>query len=198
MKQLESDPEWVARRDARERWRQKKAEQIGREEQLLLREIAEAGLQIDSVWDLVNTREPYAEAIPALLRHLENTDYHPAIREGIARALTVKGYPEILPAMIQAFRRDPESRLNGPKWTMGNAIEVLFDDRYVEDIAELARDPSHGEARDMLVYALGKSWTEVADETLQELLSDPQMAMHAEEAIKRRDRRRRKRRPRPK
>jgi len=198
MKQLESDPEWVAKRDARERWRQNQAEAMRRKEEHIVREIEEAGLLVDSVWDLVNTREPYPEAIPVLLRHLENTGYDPAIREGIARALTVRGYPEILPAMIEAFRRDPEPRLNGPKWAMGNTIEILFDDEYVEEIAELAKDSSHGEARQMLVYALAKSKTRLAEETLQELLSDPQMADAAEEAIKRRDRRRRKLKPAPK
>ena len=193
MELLESDPEWVARRDARERWRLKQAEKLACEELPLVREIAEAGLLIDSVWDLVNTREPYPEAIPVLLRHLENTDYDPAIRDGIARALTVRGYPEILPAMIEAFRRDPEPRLNGPKWAMGNAIEVLFDDRYVQEIVELVKDPLHGEARDMLVYALAKSRSPVAEDTLQQLLLDPQLSMHAKKAIERRDRRRRKR-----
>lgn len=195
MERLESDPEWVAQRDARERWRQKQSERILREEQPLVREIAEAGLLIESVWDLVNTREPYPEAIPILLRHLQRTDYDPAIRNGIARALTVKGHPEILPAMIEAFRRDPDPSSGGPKAAMGNAIEVLLDEGYIEEIADLARDPAHGEARGMLAYALVKSKSPVAEKALQELLSDPQMKKYVEEALKRRDRRRRKHKP---
>lgn len=185
MQQLESDPEWVARRDARQRWRHAQAKRFARQEAPLVQEIREAGLLIDSVSDLINTREPYPEAIPILLRHLKKTDYDPALRGAIARALTVKDYPEILPAMIEAFRRDPEPRLNGPKWAMGNAIEALFDNRYIEEIAELARDPSHGEARSMVVRALGKSKSEVAEEALTELLSDPQMRIYAEDIIKR-------------
>lgn len=195
MQRLQSDPEWVAREEAGERWRLARAKRLGREEAPLIQEIAQAGLLIESVWDLVNTRESYPEAIPVLLRHLERSDYDPAIRDGIARALTVKGYPEILPAMIEAFRRDPEPRLNGPKWAMGNAIRVLFDDEYVGEIVDLAKDPSHGEARSELAFALAKSKTEIADETLQELRSDPQIALYVEEALKRRDRRRRKRKP---
>lgn len=193
MSELESDPEWVAKRDAREQWRKARAARIGREEAPLVREVSDAGLEINSVWDLVNTREPYPEAIPVLLRHLKRRDYHPAIREGIARALTVKSYPEILPAMIESFREDPDPIVNGPKWAKGNAIEVLFDDRHVEEIVELARDPTHGEARDMLVYALGKSKSPFADEVLQELLADPQLEIHAKKAIELRERRRRKR-----
>lgn len=193
LNELESDPQWVAKRDARERWRLARAERIGREEESLVREIGEAGLGIDSVWDLVNTREPYPEAVPVLLRHLKKDDYHPAIREGIARALTVRGYPEILPAMLDSFRKDPDPIVNGPKWAKGNAIEVLFDDRYVEEIARLAQDPSHGEARDMLVYALAKSKSPIADEVLRKLLSDPQLGIHAKKAIERRERRRQKR-----
>ncbi len=196
MKELESDPEWVSRRDARERWRRAQGERFAREEAPLVREIAEAGLIIDSVSDLINARGAYPEAIPVLLRHLKKTDYRPELRDAIARALTVKGYPEILPAMIDAFREDSEPRLNGPKWAKGNAIEVLFDDRYFEEIVKLARDPAHGEARDMLVYALAKSRSPIADEVLQELLADPQLEIHAKKAIQRREQRRKRKRTR--
>lgn len=193
MRELESDPEWVAQEEARERWREKQAEKFAREEAPILREIAENGLIIDSIADLVNTREPYPEAIPVLLRHLKKGDYSPDIRDTLARSLTVRGYPEILPAMIEAFRRDPDPRLNGPKWAMGNAIRILFDDKYVEEIAALARDQAHGEARSELAFALGKSKTKLAEETLQELRSDPQITVYVQEALKRRDSRRRKR-----
>lgn len=193
LRQLESDPEWVARRDARERWRQAHAAKRREEQVPLLREILEAGLQIESVWDLVSTREPYPEAIPVLLSHLADLTYHPAIREGIARALTVKGFPEILPAMIESFREDPDPIVNGPKWSKGNAIEVLYDDHYFDDVVELVRDRSHGDARAMLVYALGKSKNPLADEVLRDLLSDPQLEIHAKTAIKRREQRRRRR-----
>jgi len=49
----------------------------------------QARLNVTSVWDLVNTRAPYPEAIPVLLEWLPRVR-HPRIKEGIVRALTVK------------------------------------------------------------------------------------------------------------
>jgi hypothetical protein len=42
------------------------------------------------VWDLVNTSDPYDEALPVLLRHLERGGYPDRVMEGLARALAVK------------------------------------------------------------------------------------------------------------
>ncbi|MEO0249525.1 MAG: hypothetical protein ABIN58_08295, partial [candidate division WOR-3 bacterium] len=49
----------------------------------------EAGLEVSSVWDLVNTSEPYPEAIPVLIKLLSQIE-EPHMKEGIVRALTVK------------------------------------------------------------------------------------------------------------
>lgn len=173
--QLESDPEWVAKSRAEEEWRLARQRRLLQEEEPLLTDLAAEGCFVRSVWDLVNTREPYPEAIPVLLRHLKNAAYDPAIRDGIARALTVRD-PQVkaaLPELFEAFRRDPEPRVNGPKWAIGNAIQLLYDDKYVEEIAALARDRSHGGARNVLLLGLAKSNSEAARETLELLQQDP-------------------------
>lgn len=172
---LEKDPVWVARRKADEEWRQARARRLSAEEAQLVADLAEVGVVVSSVWDLVNTRQPYPEAIPVLLDHLKISTYRSEIRDGIARALTVK-HPETkaaLPELLAAFRRDPEIMLNGAKWALGNAICVLFDDRHVEEVAELARDPAHGPARGMLLRALAKSNSESARTTREALRDDP-------------------------
>jgi hypothetical protein len=51
--------------------------------------LGQCGLDVSSVWTLVNTRENYDEAIPALMEMLPKVEDLGEV-EGIARALTVK------------------------------------------------------------------------------------------------------------
>jgi hypothetical protein len=55
----------------------------------LVEALNDSSLAVKSVWDLVNTKRAYTEAIAILVAHLEH-QYPYRIREGIARALTVK------------------------------------------------------------------------------------------------------------
>jgi hypothetical protein len=91
MRRLHSDPDWV-RENAEREAQHKAAVQQGREEMKpeqtpLLADLAAAGVKVDSVWDLVNAKWPYAAAIPVLAAHLQCVR-HAILREGIGRALT--------------------------------------------------------------------------------------------------------------
>lgn len=189
MEQLHKDPEWVAKMKSKEEWRRARERHLGRLEQPLVADLEAAGYHINSVWDLVNSRGPYPEAIPVLLRHLKRVDYHPDIRQGIARALSRRDpqVKEAIPELLEAFRRDPDPRLNGPKWAIGNAIQTVYDDRYLDEIVEIVRDRSHGPARTELVQALGKSKNELARTTLAALTedSDEDVALVAGRALAR-------------
>jgi hypothetical protein len=187
LEQRQQDPEWVARRKEDDRRRQIRIDQLTFEERPLVKDLARAGCIVKSAADLINTREPYPEALPILLKHLKNTNYSTEIREGIARALTVR-HPivkEALPQLVEAFRKDPDPRLNRSKWAIGNAIEVLYDDRYADQIIDLVLDRSHGPARTMLIWALRKSKSDRAPETLEALVDDPvvEVAGIAERAL---------------
>jgi hypothetical protein len=69
------------------------SEQFGKELDLeilkLLKEIQSKGIKINSIYDLVNTRESYPEIIDILIKHLPYP-YHIKNKEGIIRALGVK------------------------------------------------------------------------------------------------------------
>jgi hypothetical protein len=88
MADLEGDPGFIARRDERDRERQRKAIEWRQAEAPLVEELRAAGFKVDSAWDLVNTAVPYAEALPILLAHVQRP-YPDRVREGIARALAV-------------------------------------------------------------------------------------------------------------
>jgi hypothetical protein len=89
MAEMERDPAFRAQRQEREAAFRRRNEELRQAEAPLVQALAEVGLDVKSVWDLVNraTRH-YPEAVPLLLGHLQRP-YPDAIREGIARALTV-------------------------------------------------------------------------------------------------------------
>lgn len=53
-------------------------------------ELRTVGVEVESVWDLVNTAEPYPSALPILIRFLEEGDLPGRVLEGVGRALAVK------------------------------------------------------------------------------------------------------------
>ena len=129
VRELESDPEWVAQRDRRERRYAALAVECAEDEGELVREIREQGYDIDSVWDLVNNTPheflerrfigSYANAYSVLVAHLD-VRHHPRIREGIVRALTVDdGGQEAESALLQAFLAESSPAL---KWFLANAL----------------------------------------------------------------------------
>lgn len=187
MEKLRADPELVRRNRERERRSRERAAAFAENQASLVRDLTQAGYSVDSVYDLVNAAYSYPEAIPILLKHLgKAADYQPAIREGIARALTVPEAKHAVPQLIEAYRADPVTKVNGPKWALGNAIEVLADEHHVDEIVELALDPSYGPARDMLVYTLAKLDSPKAKQALEKLRQDPEMGSVVEDALGRR------------
>jgi hypothetical protein len=90
MAQLAQDEEYQKRKAA---FRAELAErtQILREaEQPIVQDLREAGVRVDSVWDLVNTSEPYPAALPVLMAHLDRGGYPERVMESVGRALAVK------------------------------------------------------------------------------------------------------------
>jgi hypothetical protein len=65
----------------------------------------EAGVQVNSVWDLVNTVEPYVRALPIPLDHVQRP-YPDKVRESIARAMGVPEGNFAWKALVGLLRRD--------------------------------------------------------------------------------------------
>ncbi len=133
MAELEADPEWVAQRDAKERKRQAYVQICSADEAELVREIRDAGYDIDSVWDLVNNIPhpilerrflgEYRLAYPILVRHLF-VPHRKEIREGIIRALTVKdGGSEVESTLLDCFQSETNDSL---RWVLANALRTAM------------------------------------------------------------------------
>lgn len=59
-------------------------------ERPIVADLSTIGVQVDSVWDLVNTSDPYPAALPVLVEHLERGGYPDRVMESLGRALAVK------------------------------------------------------------------------------------------------------------
>lgn len=90
MAQLEKDQEYQRKKEAFDAEVQARAGVLREAEQPIVTDLRNAGVVVNSVWDLVNTSEPYPAALPVLMEHLERGDYPDRVMESLGRALAVK------------------------------------------------------------------------------------------------------------
>jgi hypothetical protein len=158
MKQLQSDPDWVRENAGRVAHREAAAEQLRqeyRQEEIpLLAELANIGIKIDSIWDLVNAKSGYPSAIPTLTAYLQGVD-HPRLREGIARALTVPEARGIAARVILEELQRPSGQSPPPvQWALANALTVVADESSVDTMRALIADDKYLDIRERLKAAL--------------------------------------------
>jgi hypothetical protein len=184
MTQLNADPAFVAQRAAKEEERQKRAAEWRLAERPLVEELRAAGFEVESAWDLVNTADPYPEALPILLNHLPRA-YPGAVREGIARALAVPEAKFGWGAIKMLYRDEQDKRA---KDGMAVALGAIADDEVLGDLIALVRDPRHGTSRLLLLRALERSHDPRARATLMELGTDPELKKEIQVILRRRKR----------
>ena len=133
MAELEADPEWVTRRKAKDDEFEKLDEECRSDEAELLTELKEIGINVESVWDLVNNgshsvlnHKPlgsYERAYPILVRHLDVT-HHSRIREGIIRSLSEKAARQIaLTSLLEHLKTEQERCI---RWAIANALQSML------------------------------------------------------------------------
>jgi HEAT repeat protein len=145
-----------------------------------------ADFRVGSIFDLVNSQEPYPSAVPVLVRLLRDVR-HDRIKEGVARALTVPGAKSFVGSLIDEFRRMEPNAAPGEhaKWAIGNAISVAGHDDVFDEVVALMRDVRHGWTRAMLPLAMLRMKKHRA-EAVRELiasLSDDEIALQSVAAL---------------
>jgi hypothetical protein len=90
MARLQKDPEYQRKKAAFDAELRERVSVLRAAERPILADLHAAGIHIDSVWDLVNTSEPYPAALPVLMEHLEHGGYPERVMESLGRALAVK------------------------------------------------------------------------------------------------------------
>jgi len=160
MDRLQGDPDWVRQNAEREARRERAVAQLQAElkpEQTpLLAELAEVGCLVTSVWDLVNTAAPYPAAVPVLTKYLRVTR-HPVLREGIARALTVREARGIAGReLLQELAAQKDPPCSEVRWALANALTVAADKSMIDEINEMAADPRYVDVHERLTATLKK------------------------------------------
>lgn len=161
----------------------------------LLSDLGAVGYPVSDLADLVNTRLPYPEAVPVLVRWLDALDVSDVRRvrgdvEMVVRALAVPAARGVAaPSLMKLFRHVADRDSLGLGWAIGNSLEVVADDSVADDLFALATDRSYGRAREMVVLGLARLSSPLAEQVLIGLLTDEDVVGHAVIALgKRRSR----------
>lgn len=155
-----------------------------------MKDLNAIGCPVKSVWELVNTKKPYPDALPILLDHLtrpypERIGMYPSmVREGIARAL---GVPEAKFAWEQLVRLYREEKDESARAGLAVAVAniAVAHKELVEQVIPLAKDTSLGSSRLLLLIALERSPDPRARATLMELGTDPDLKEEIQVVLKR-------------
>ncbi len=141
--------------------------------------LSTVGVDVKSIYDLVNSSKAYPAAIPVLLNLLDEDFSNGVVKEGIVRALSVKEAIGIAARpLIEQFKKAPNEK-ELLRWTIGNALSIVADDSVVYDIIDLVKDKRNGNARQMLTVALANTKDRRVVDVLIESLDDDGVAGHA-------------------
>ncbi len=172
----------------KERERAERLIRIQAEQMPIVRDLAEVGIEVRSLSDLIMRSAPYSAAIPVLLRHLV-LPYSDVTRETIARSLAVPE-PDVRkawPTLVEEYRKastgmgrrapgDPTLRSLHAKDGLAAALSVAATDVTIDELVALAKDPSLGESRLLLLRGIRRSRNPAAKRAIEELASDPALA----------------------
>src|SRR6266540_6440176 len=87
---LRTNPEYRAQTEKVKAEREARVWELREAEKPIVEDLRRAGVDVSSVWDLVNTSVPYPDALPVLLEHLQRGGYPDKVMEGLATALAVR------------------------------------------------------------------------------------------------------------
>lgn len=142
----------------------------------LVEELKGLGFDVETLADLRHQPRDYTEAVPVLLYWLSKIE-NKAAKEEIVRCLTVKkAAPLVGAVLLKEFLACGDDLV---KWTIGNALCEVADRSVLDGLLAIAQDKRHGNARQMIVVALGRFPEEKVYKALLRLLDDPDVSGHA-------------------
>ena len=183
MKELEADPEYQAAQAEQEEETAKKDKEFADAEAPLVKALSEAGVEVDSIWDLVNDRSnDYASAVPVLEEHLKDSSYPDRVREGIARSLSFRKAASAWPTIVDLYRSTTDSF--DLQQGLAAAMAGTVTDETVDELVKEARQDAHGESRPTLLLGLRRLKSPAAKEALESLVDDPDLGENAKKKLK--------------
>ena len=170
MAQLEKDKEYQRKRAAFDAELEVRDSVLRAAEQPIVADLRQAGVQVDSVWDLVNTAEPYPAALPVLIEHLERGGYPDRVMESLGRALAVK------PAVafwdrLKALYLAPRSP--GEEDGTAVALAACATDAHLDDLIEFLSVEQRGPSRIYFIRPILNVGRARGREVVESLRTDP-------------------------
>lgn len=144
----------------------------------ILDDLAKIGFEVESLSALRNPKRSWEPTIPILLHWLPLVN-HQDVRESIIRCLSVPWTGNRATAyLIEEFRRTA-AETNDYAWTIGNALSIVDVKGFEKEIINLCRNSKYGRARQMIIMGLHRLRNPEAEEVALDLLSDPEVKLHA-------------------
>lgn len=178
---LSADKEYVSRRKEQERtFRDEQAAFVSAEAPLVA-ELKAAGVDVGSAWDIVNRKESFPLALPVLRRYL-GVAYPPKVREGIARAMSDSAARPYWRDLVQFYTDEAD----GPvKDALAIALCGAAGPEQYDELVSLCLDPSNGQSRVALIWALERRLpADRAEPVLETLEKDPVTRLQAAASLK--------------
>lgn len=167
---LQNDPQYRAEIEAVENERRIRAELLREAERPIVMDLHTAGLQVDSVWDLVNTSDPYPEALPILVAHLKRGGYPERVMESLGRALAVepavRWWEELKTLYLNS--RDP-----GEEDGTAVALAACATKAQLSDLVSFLSAPERGESRIYFLRPIKKLGGSAGQKLIESLTNDP-------------------------
>lgn len=182
MAQLEEDEDYQRRIRAAEAAREVRVRELNHAEQPIVADLRAAGVQVDSVWDLVNTAVPYPGALPILMDHLERGGYPNRVMESLGRALAVK------PAVAfwdQLKARYLQPRSPGEREGAAVALAASATSTEIDDLVGLLSEEDCGESRIYFVRPILALGGARGKELIETLRADPVLGKEASALLSR-------------
>lgn len=175
MGELSADPEYRARVKAQEEARQQYRGALDSAAGPLVTALRSAGLNVKTLWDLLDGRKLPAAAISVLLDHVKREHYPDQVKEGMLRAL---GSPEARSHwadLVEIFGSNTANLSSSIRYVAAVALDGAADDSVIEDVLRLVKDRSLGFDRAPLLLTLKRSRDPRAKALLLELRDDPDL-----------------------
>jgi hypothetical protein len=173
---LRTDPEYRGQAEAVEAAREERVRRLREAAQPIVADLRAVGVQVESVWDLVNTSEPYFAALPVLMEHFERGGYPDRVMESVGRALAVKpsvAYWDRLKA------RYVGARSSGEEEGAAIALAACVTKAQVADLIGLLDLEERGESRVYFLRPIKRLGGEAGKRVLTSLVDDPELGKEA-------------------
>lgn len=182
MKELEADQDYQAATAERHRKLAQVEEELSRAEQPMVQALAEVGVEVQSVWDLVNTASDYSQAVPVLEEHLRDASYPDRVREGIARSLSFRKAASAWPTIIGLYRSTTDSF--DLQQGLAVAMAGTVTEETIDELVTEARREEHGESRSLLLLGLKRLKSPAARQALEGFADDPELGKAASRLLR--------------